>query len=280
MTKVVSKDGTSIAFDRSGSGPPLILVDGALCYRAFGPMGAMAALLAPHFTVFTYDRRGRGESGDRKPYAVEREIEDLNALIREAGGSAYVFGASSGAGLALEAANRGLAIKKLVLYEPPYIVDDSTPPIPEDYVARLNELIASDRPGDAVKMFMRTVGTPGFFIALMQVMPMWSKLKSVANTLAYDMTIMGDGQRGHPFPRGRWDPVTVPTLVIGGGKSPAWMQSSVRALADAVPDAEHRILEGQTHMVKAKVVAPVLKEFFANVSRRSEGRPRAVAGRA
>jgi pimeloyl-ACP methyl ester carboxylesterase len=261
---VVSKDGTSIAFDRSGTGPPLILVDGALCYRAFGPMGALAPLLAPHFTVFTYDRRGRGESGDRKPYAVEREVEDLDALIREAGGSAWMYGVSSGAGLALEAANRGLAIKKLALYEAPYIVDDSTPPMPEDYVARLNELVASGRPGDAVKMFMKTVGTPGFLVAVMRVLPMWSKLESVAHTIAYDVKIMGNGQSGKPFPPGRWGSVRMPTLVLGGGKSPAWMQRSVRAVADALPNAQHRTLEGQTHMVKAKVQAPVLKEFFAS----------------
>ncbi len=264
MLKAISKDGTPIAFDRSGSGPPLILVDGALCYRAFGPMGAFASLLAQDFTVITYDRRGRGESGDRKPYAVERELEDLDALIKEAGGAPYVFGASSGAALALEAANRGLPIKKLALYEAPYIVDDSTPPVPEDYVARLNELVASGHRGDAVRMFMKTVGTPGFFVALMQVLPMWSKLESVAHTIAYDMTIMGNGQRGKPFPRGRWGSVTMPTLVLGGGKSPPWMQQSVRAVADALPNAQHRTLDGQTHMVKAKVLSPVLKEFFVS----------------
>lgn len=145
MKKVLSKDGTPIAFDRSGKGPPIILVDGALCYRASGPMGPLAALLARHFTVFTYDRRGRGDSGDTAPYAVEREVEDIEALINEAGGSAVVYGISSGAALALEAANRGLAIKKLVLYEAPFIVDDSHPPIPKDFLARLNELIGSDR---------------------------------------------------------------------------------------------------------------------------------------
>lgn len=264
MPKVVSKDGTSIAFDRSGTGPPLILVDGALCYRAFGPAESMVPLLAPHFTVFTYDRRGRGESGDRKPYAVEREVEDLDALIKEAGGAAYVSGVSSGAGLALEAANRGLAIKKLAVYEAPYIVDGGIAPIPEDYVARLNELVASGRRGDAVKMFMRTVGTPGFFIVLMQVMPVWAKLKSVAHTIANDITIMGEGQRGKPFPAGRWASVRMPALVMDGGKSPAWMRNSARAVAEALPNARHRTLEGQTHMVKATIHAPVLREFFAS----------------
>jgi pimeloyl-ACP methyl ester carboxylesterase len=260
--KVTSKDGTAIAFNRAGSGPPLILVDGALCYRAFGPMAAVSALLEPHFTVYTYDRRGRGESGNGKPYAVERKIEDLDALIRDADGSAYVYGASSGGALALEAANRGLAISKLAVYEPPYIVDDGIAPVPEDYVARLNSAVASGRRGDAVKMFMRTVGTPGFFIALMQVMPVWRKLKAVAHTIANDMMIMGEGQRGKPFPPGRFASVKASTLVMDGGKSPPWMRRGIRALADAVPNARYRTLDGQTHMVKAKAQAPVLKDFF------------------
>jgi pimeloyl-ACP methyl ester carboxylesterase len=145
MQTVLSKDGAAIAFDKSGKGPPLILVDGALCYRASGPMGPLAALLAPHFTVFTYDRRGRGDSGDSAPYAVEREVDDIDALIQEAGGSAFVYGISSGAALTLEAANRGCGIWKLALYEAPFIADDSRPPIPDDYMARLNGLLASDR---------------------------------------------------------------------------------------------------------------------------------------
>jgi pimeloyl-ACP methyl ester carboxylesterase len=262
--KVISKDGTSIAYDRTGSGPPLILVDGALCYRAFGPMGALAALLAPHFTVYTYDRRGRGESGNGKPYAVEREVEDLAALVREAGGSAYAYGASSGGALALEAANRGVALTRLAVYEPPYIVNDGIAPVPDDFVERLNLLVASGRSGEAVKMFMRTVGTPRVFIALMQVLPVWGKLKAVAHTIANDFTIMGEGQRGKPFPPRRFASVKAVTLVMDGGKSPAWMRQGVRALAAAVPNARYETLPGQTHMVKAKVQAPVLKEFFVS----------------
>jgi len=263
MPRVTSKDGTSIAFDRAGSGPPLILVDGALCYRGFGPMQSLASHLSSHFTVFTYDRRGRGESANGRPYAVEREIEDLDALIREAGGEAYAYGASSGGGLALEAANRGSALRKIAVYEPPYVLDDSIAPVPEDYVARLNQLVAAGRRGDAVKMFMRTVGTPGFFIAIMQVLPMWPKLKGVAHTLAYDFTLMGDGQRGKAFPPGRWASVRAPVLAMDGGKSPAWMRNSVRSLAQAVPNGRYRTLPGQTHMVKTKVQVPVLVEFFA-----------------
>src|SRR5271165_875630 len=152
MNKVTSKDGTPIAFDKIGQGPALILVDGALCYRASGPNGPLAAMLAPHFTVYTYDRRGRGDSGNTLPYAVEREVEDIDALIQEAGGSAFVYGISSGAALALEAANRGLAVKKLALYEAPFVVDSSRSPLPDDLVAQANRLIAANRRGDAVKL--------------------------------------------------------------------------------------------------------------------------------
>jgi pimeloyl-ACP methyl ester carboxylesterase len=263
MKKVRSQDGTSIAFDRSGDGPPVILVDGALCYRASGPMGPLAALLAPHFTVFTYDRRGRGDSSDTAPYTPEREMEDIDALIKEAGGSAFVYGISSGAALALEAANHGLAITKLALYEAPFMVDASRPPVPDDVVERFNELIASDRRGDAVRMFMKLVGVPTVFVALMRIMPAWSKLTAVAHTLPYDMTIMKNYQRGKPLPAGRWASVKAPTLVMDGGKSPAWMRNGMRALGDVLPNAQRRTLEGQTHMIKAEPLAPVLTEFFS-----------------
>jgi pimeloyl-ACP methyl ester carboxylesterase len=264
MNKVLSKDGTPIGFDRSGKGSPVILVDGALCYRASGPMGPLAALLAEKFTVFTYDRRGRGDSGNTMPYAVEREVEDIEALIKEAGGSAHVYGISSGAALALEAANHGLAIKKLALYEAPFIVDDSRPPIAPDFVAQLNTLISADRRGDAVKLFMKLVGVPGIFIAIMRFMPAWKKLKGIAHTLPYDIMIVQDNQRGKPLPDKRWASATVPILVVDGGKSPAWMRNGMRALAGVLPNAKLRTLEGQTHMVKPKALAPVLMEFFAS----------------
>jgi pimeloyl-ACP methyl ester carboxylesterase len=163
MNRVISSDGTTITFDRVGEGPPLILVGGAFCYRASGPNGPLAAALAEQFTVFTYDRRGRGDSADTGPYAVEGKVEDLEAVIKEAGGSASVYGISSGAALALDAANRGLAINKLALHEAPFVVDDSRPPFPKDYLAQLTEMIAADRQGDAVKLFMRKgVNLPGF----------------------------------------------------------------------------------------------------------------------
>jgi pimeloyl-ACP methyl ester carboxylesterase len=259
---VRSKDGTKIAFERVGQGPPLILVDGALCYRSFGPMPKLVPLLTPHFTVITYDRRGRGQSGDTAPYAVLREIEDIAALIQEAGGAAYVYGISSGAALALEAAATGLPVKKLALYEAPFIVDSSRPPLSAEYATKMNEFIASDRRGDALKLFMKAVGMPGVIIFLMRLMPSWSKLKEVAPTLRYDTAIMADNQRGKPLPGARWQSVKSPTLAAVGGKSPTWMRNAMQSVAAILPNAQHRTVEGQTHMLKAEAIAPVLVEFF------------------
>lgn len=264
MTKAISNDGTAIAYDRIGKGPALLLVDGALCYRASGPNGPLAALLAEHFTVFTYDRRGRGESGDKQPYAVEREVEDIEALIREAGGTAFVYGISSGAALALEAAKRLPTIAKLALYEAPFVVDDSRSPVPESYARRMDELIAAGSRGAAVKHFMRLgVGLPAAVVAIMPLMPAWKKLKGVAHTLPYDTELTVAFQHGKPLPAGQWAEVTVPTLVASGSKSPAWMQNAMRALAAALPHAEHRTLAGQTHIVKPAALAPMLTNFFA-----------------
>lgn len=263
MDTVVSRDGTHIAFERTGQGAPVVLVDGALCHRAFGPSGPLATRLAEQFTVFRYDRRGRGESGDTPPYAVEREVEDLEALITEAGGAASVYGISSGAALALEAAARLDTIPRLALYEAPFLVDDSAPPRPDDYLARMQALIAEDRRSDAVRMFLRTVGTPALMVAVMRVMPVWSKLKAVAHTLPYDFHVLGDTGSGKPLPADRWATATVPTLVMDGGKSPAWMRTAMRSLADTLPDARYRTLAGQTHLLKSGAVAPVLREFFA-----------------
>lgn len=264
MKKILSKDGTSIAVERTGRGPALVFVDGAMCYRASGPSQPMATALADHFTVFTYDRRGRGDSSDAPSYDVQREIDDLDAVIREAGGQAFVFGVSSGAALALEAASRGVAMSRLALYEAPFIVDDSRPPIAQDFMAGLNTALTSGRRGDAVKMFMKVVGVPGIFITLMRVMPAWPKLTAVAHTLPYDFAIVGPFQRGVPLPATRWSGATVPTLVMDGGKSPVWMRNATRALAGIVPNATYRTLDGQTHMVKPKALAPPLIEFFRN----------------
>ena len=258
---VRSHDGTIIAFDRVGQGAPVILVDAALCYRGMGKSRQLAELLAPHFTVITYDRRGRGESGDTPPYAVEREVEDVAALVRHVGGSAYLWGMSSGAVLALEAASRLRGIEKLALYEAPFIVDDSRPTTEEHWI-RIRAAAAAHRRGEAVKVFLQAVGVPSFVIALMRLSPLWSKLKALAHTLPYDGALVQDNQRGRPLPSRRWASVTVPTLVMDGGKSPQWMRHGNRALALVLPNAQYRTLVGQTHMLKPEVHAPTLVEFF------------------
>ena len=226
-------------------------------------MPKLAAQLTPHFTVFTYDRRGRGASGDTSPYAPDREVEDLQALAALAGDKVLVHGTSSGSALALKAARRTPAIVKLAVYEPPFIVDDTRSPIPDGYLNELNRLVADDRRGDAVKMFMRFVGTPTFVTTVMPFTPVWSKLKAVAPTLPYDIAIVQEHQRGIPFTSAQWADVKTPTLVAAGGKSPAWMTNANRALADALPDATYQTLPGQNHMVKPQAIAPVLAEFFA-----------------
>jgi pimeloyl-ACP methyl ester carboxylesterase len=260
MNQVMSNDGTVIAFDRSGQGPAVILVGGAFQYRAIDPPTAqLAALLAQHFTVFHYDRRGRGESGDTQPYAVEREVEDLEALIHEAGGSAFVFGMSSGGVLALEAAARGLAITKLAAYELPFNSgDEHARQAAERYTQQLAALLAEGRRGDAVALAMTTWGAPPEAIAGMRQAPIWPLFEAVAPTLAYDDAIMGDGS----VPTARLASITVPTLVMDGGASPAFMHNAAQATAHALPNGQRRTLEGQTHDVAPQVLAPVLVEFF------------------
>ncbi len=260
---VTSQDGTIIAYSQVGQGPALILVDGALCYRQFGPAQGLAEKLAPHFTVITYDRRGRGESGDTQPYAVEREIEDLAALVEAVGGTAYVCGQSSGAGLAIAAANQLPGITKLALYEAPFVVDDVRKPITYEFLAHLKEAVAQNRRSKAVKMFMRQVGTPGFMVAIMPLFPMWSKLTAVAHTLPYDISTVVAYGAGKPLPTTLGSAIKAPTLVMDGGKSPTWMRHAMQALAQTLPNADYRTLAGQTHMVKAESLVPVLEEFFA-----------------
>jgi pimeloyl-ACP methyl ester carboxylesterase len=263
---VTSHDGTIIAFDRSGEGPALIMVSGALSHRAMNPPAAQPAAPAPpRFTVYSYDRRGRGESGDTAPYAVEREIEDLAAVIDDAGGSAFVFGHSSGAVLALDAVRLlPTKITKLALYEPPFFVDDSRPALPKDYVVHLDELIATGRRGDAVEYFMTAaVGMPPEAFAPMRNDPTWPALQAVAHTLPYDNAIMGDTMSGSPAPLRRWASITIPTLVMDGGASPTWQRNAVQALVDVLPNAQRRTLEGYAHGVPVEVLMPVLEAFFA-----------------
>lgn len=266
VKSVTSKDGTAIAYEQSGEGPVVILVAGALSGRSSGTR--LAALLAPHFTVINYDRRGRGDSGDTQPYAVEREVEDIEALIDEAGGSAFVFGSSSGAVLALEAASKLPAkVKKAALFEPPFVVVDSRPRVPADFVKHVTELVSSGRRSQAVEYFMiDAVGVPAEFVAQMKQAPMWPGMEKLAHTLAYDGAVMGDTQAGKPLPARRWASATMPVLVMDGGNSDAWLQHSAQALADILPNAKYRTLEGQDHsaaFTAPQVFVPVLVEFFA-----------------
>ncbi|HEY6356899.1 MAG TPA: alpha/beta hydrolase [Vicinamibacterales bacterium] len=258
---VRSRDGTAIAFDRIGHGPAVILVDGALCDRGMGQSGQLAKLLAPHFAVFTYDRRGRRESGDTLPYAVAREVEDIAALLDEAGGTACVWGMSSGAVLALEAANRLSGIRKVAVYEAPLIVDASRATT-ETQWARIDAAVAGQQLGEAVRVFLQSVGLPTVVIALIRLTPLWSRLKARAHTLPYDGAIVGEYQKGRPLPTGRWAAVRVPTLVMDGGKSPQWMRHGNRALAQVLPNAQYCTLDGQTHMLRAEAHAPALLEFL------------------
>jgi pimeloyl-ACP methyl ester carboxylesterase len=260
MNSVISEDGSRIAFEVTGDGPPLIIVDGAMCYRDSGPSRPLAAQLAGDFTVYTYDRRGRGDSPNSE-FSVEREIQDLQALVKEAGGTANMFGASSGAMLALEAANAGIGVTKLAMYEPPLIVDDTHAPAPESALSDMRALVAADRRGDVIKTFMKSVDVPGFGIVMMQLMPVWKKLKGVAHTLPNDLVLLEGLRQGRPLPTDRWS-VAVPTLVADGGKSPAYLRNSAAALAGVLPNAEHRTVPGQTHLVKAAALAPVLRDFF------------------
>jgi pimeloyl-ACP methyl ester carboxylesterase len=267
MNAVRSIDGTKIAFDRSGTGPARIYISPAFSHRSFDPaMRQVAALLASRFTVFTYDRRGRGESTDTAPYSVQREIEDLDALITEAGGSAYVYGMSSGAVLALDAAGSGLAITKLALYEAMFVVDDSRPPVPDGLPAKLAELASAGRRSDAVELFLtQAVGVPAEFVGQMRQAPVWPGFEEVAHTLAYDTTLMDGTMTGEPLPperTKRWSTIAVPTLVMDGGASPGYAHSAAQLLVDVLPHAQRRTLDGQTHDVSPDIVAPVLAEFF------------------
>lgn len=260
MNTVTSRDGTTIAFERSGEGPALVLVDGALGSRAFGSMRSLAALLAPHFTVYAYDRRGRGESGDTAPFAVEREIEDLDALIANAGGKAYVYGISSGAILALEAAiQRPNSITKLAMYEPPFSIDEESVQRFKEYRTQLDQVLAAGRRGDAIELFMRLVGASDEGVAATRQSPAWPAFEAVAPTLAYDAAAMGDSS----VPAARAASLAIPTIVIDGGASFPFMHTAAQNIADAIPNAQRRTLEGQTHDVAAEVLAPVLVEFFA-----------------
>lgn len=258
---LISNDGTVIGYDRSGSGPALILVDGALCSRAFGPTAKLAPLLAGRFTVYRYDRRGRGQSGDTQPYSPERELDDLGALIERAGGTASLLGLSSGGALAMHAAAAGLGVDKVVAYEPPYVAEALTKNDPAAHEARLRHLIASGDRGAAVTYFMRDmVGAPAFVPIMMRLMPwIWRKLKAVAHTLPNDAAVM----TAFRVPRSRFASIGRPVLVLYGSKSDVRLRTAARAAADSIPGARHAELAGQTHNVNPNVLAAGVMDFLA-----------------
>lgn len=257
-----SADGTPIAFDRIGDGPPLILVGGAFNDRSSAAQ--LAERLALSFSVYTYDRRGRGDSGFTDPYAVEREIDDIEAVIEAAGGSAALFGHSSGGALALETAARGVSVSRLAIYEVPYIVDDSRPPLPTDYVEHLEELTAAGKRREIVGYFMTAaVNMPAEMVDLMLDSPMVSAMERLAHTVSYDGRVMLKGSMyGQPL-KSEWrDSVTIPTLIMDGGNSPEWLQSAARALVGLLPDVCYRTIDGQDHAADPAALAPVLEKFL------------------
>lgn len=255
--ETVSRDGTPIAYERYGDGPAIILVGGAMCTGAtLAPLGEA---LSDRFGAVSYDRRGRGDSGDTAPFAVAREVEDIAALIEASGGGAALYGISSGGALALEAAASGLPVSKVAVYETPFAVYEGGGKERQEYTERLTELLGQDRRGDAVELFMAIAGMPPEMIAGARRSPAWPHMEAIAPTLAYDNAAMGDGL----VPRARLAAVTVPLLAIAGGASPEWMREAARTVADAAPDGTYRMLDGQSHMVDPQALAPLLTEFFA-----------------
>ena len=256
MQTVRSKDGTTIAFDRTGVGTPVVLVSGASTTRTVHAQ--LAEQLSSDFEVFNYDRRGRGDSGDTPPYSIEREVEDLDAVIAQVGSEAAVFGNSSGAVLALHAAAAGLPITRLALWEPPFMVDPDAPRRQAEYVAQLTELLEAGRRGDAMALFMKTIGLPDQMIAGMRQAPTWSAMEEIAPTLLYDAIVMGDSL----LPSEMVASAQVPTLVLDGSETGEWASASALALERTLPNSTRHTFEGQNHAIDWDVLAPVLKQFL------------------
>ena len=262
---VRSADGTEIAYTTLGTGPAVIIVDGAFCYRDNGPAAQLASILAEHFTVFTYDRRGRGESSDSAHYATAREVDDLRSLVQKAHGSAFAVGISSGGALALQAAEAGVHLYGLALYEPPFIADNGRPRSYLSHKQHLNQLVSQGDRAGAVRFFMTNIyGAPAAFVTVMPIVmrKSWTKNKSVAHTLEYDLALLED-----------WSvlqkpgvEMVVPTLVMGGAKSPATLREAVAMVAGKLPHARQVYLEGQDHNLSAPAVAPVIVDFFGSIA--------------
>jgi pimeloyl-ACP methyl ester carboxylesterase len=256
--QTISRDGTPIAYARTGQGPAVVLVSGAMSTGA--TMAPLAAHLSDRFSVVVYDRRGRGESGDTPPYALDREIEDLAALIEAADGEVSLYGVSSGGALVLQAAAGGLQVRQVAVYEVPFAdyVEGGAEERAE-YTRNLTETLAQGRRGDAVELFLNLTGLAPEMIASARQSPMWPGMEAIAPTLAYDDAAMGGGL----VPLDRLASITAPVLAVAGDASPKWLRRATEAVARATPRGAYRTLEGQTHMVDPAALAPVLGEFFA-----------------
>jgi pimeloyl-ACP methyl ester carboxylesterase len=254
MEKRVSRDGTKIAYDRSGSGPALVLVTGAFCDRATG--APIAEAMSDRFTVYRFDRRGRGDSGDTPPWEVAREVEDLAAVAEATGEAPLLYGHSSGGALVLEAAAAGVPARRVVVYEPPYAPGEGTLPETAD---RLAALCRDDRPGEAAALFLRSTGMPDQQLTDMRSAPFWSQMVALAPQLEYDVRLANGGSP----PVQKLTGIDCPTLALAGGLSAPWAPAAAEAIAHAVPHGESRILEGQRHAVEHTVVVAILDEFFA-----------------
>ena len=265
MPTVTSTDGTKIAFEKVGSGPAVILVNGAMSYRrAFDTtLEDLAGLLSKDFTVYDYDRRGRGESGDTEPFTKVREIEDIQALVEHAGGEAMLVGFSSGGAVTLETTAVTSGIKKAFVYEVPFIVDDSRQAL-DDYEGHTTRLVAEGKLDELIEYFITVVaGIPAEFVGgIKQDKAMWERMRAIAPTIPHDASFMSEFMKGKPLPSGYWSKVKVPVLVGDGGASPAWLHNAAEALAAALPNASRETFEGQTHSVDPNVIAPVITEFF------------------
>ncbi|MGV9993061.1 alpha/beta fold hydrolase [Streptomyces sp. NPDC003374] len=256
--KTVSRDGTFLAYHRTGQGPVVVLVSGAMSTGA--TLAPLAAALSDRCEAVVYDRRGRGGSGDTAPYAVEREVEDLAAVIDAVGGEAALYGVSSGGALALRAAASGLPVRQVAVYEPPFAVYEGGERERAEYTANLTRALDEGRRGDAVELFLRLTGLAPGVIASARQSPMWRGMESIAPTLAYDNAVMGDGL----LPRDLLASIDVPVLALAGEASPGWLAEAARQVARTVPRGTFRLLEGQTHAVEPEVLAPVLAEFFTS----------------
>jgi pimeloyl-ACP methyl ester carboxylesterase len=270
METVISKDGTTIAFDKKGNGPAIVLVDGAFCSRDYGVSPKLVPLLCGSFTVYSYDRRGRGESTDTEPYSVDNEIEDLKTIIEKAGEAPFICGFSSGAALLLLAMDKGIKASGIALFEPPYIIDHhNNKAPPSDTVRRLTEFVRQGKRSLAVNYFMTDVmGMPAIAVFLFRYFgrSLWEKNKSVAHTLPYEVTLMGN----FSVPERIAASVNIPALLIAGEKSSRNLKDAVEALSHLIPESQVRILKDQSHNVSMKVLAPCLIDFYVNNVARSK----------